>query len=424
MEFPSPPAAGAPPPAVPPHRLHLFEATGVEIEYMLVRADNLDVAPLAPEFLAAASGGSRGVSDAVWGGATWSNELAAHVVELKTTGPATDLGEALPVLQGAVGRAAGLLGPLGALLLPTGAHPWMDPVRESRLWDGEYREVYALYDRVFGCASHGWANLQSTHLNFPFAGDDEFARLHAAARLVLPLIPALAASTPFLEGRRQPQLDARLEKYRHNQRRFPAITGAVIPEPVYSEAEYQDTIYAPIRAAVAAHDPDGLLEVEFLNSRGAIARFDRGAVELRVIDTQECPLADLAVAALVRGVLIALVSERWSGLADQMAAPTAELVGVFDTTVRDAAGAAIGEAGFLRHFGATAPARAGEVWRDVLEAVGSELPAPLAPAAERVVTRGPLGARILAACVPEGSLVTTYQRLASCLQQGVLFETC
>jgi hypothetical protein len=328
------------------------------------------------------------------------------------------------VLEGAVGRAARLLDPLCAALLPTGAHPWMDPARESVLWDGEGREVYAAYDRVFGCRGHGWTNLQSTHLNFPFAGDGEFARLHAAVRLLLPLLPALAASTPFLEGRRQPHLDARLETYRHNQSRFPAIAGAVIPEPVYSEAEYEEKIYAPIRAAVAPHDPDGLLEVEFLNSRGAIARFDRGAVEVRVIDAQECPLADLAVASLVRAVLVELVSERWSSLAEQMAVPTAELVGVFDLTVRDAAGARVGQPGFLQHFGVTAPAGAGEVWRALLETVGADLPVSLAPAAERIVALGPLASRLVAACGPGSrpDLAPTYRRLAQCLNHGRVFE--
>jgi hypothetical protein len=31
------------------------------------------------------------------------------------------------------------------------------------------------------------------------------------------------------------------------------------------------------------------MDHHFANSRGAIARFDRGAIEIRVIDIQECP---------------------------------------------------------------------------------------------------------------------------------------
>ena len=76
------------------------------------------------------------------------------------------------------------------------------------------RVIYQTYDRIFGCKAHGWANLQSMHLNLPFADDAEFARLHAAIRLVLPIIPALAASSPIADGRPTGFMDIRMEAYR------------------------------------------------------------------------------------------------------------------------------------------------------------------------------------------------------------------
>ena len=48
---------------------------------------------------------------------------------------------------------------------------------------------------------------------------------------------------------------------------------------------------------------------EWLNARGAIARFGRGTIEIRVLDVQECPQADLAICAAVVEVLQALVAE-------------------------------------------------------------------------------------------------------------------
>jgi gamma-glutamyl:cysteine ligase YbdK (ATP-grasp superfamily) len=96
----------------------------------------------------------------------------------------------------AIGRQ---LEPLGARLMPTAMHPWMNPAAETRLWPHDQAEIYQAYDRVFGCSQHGQANLQSMHLNLPFANDAEFARLHAAVRLVLPILPALAASSPIVE---------------------------------------------------------------------------------------------------------------------------------------------------------------------------------------------------------------------------------
>ena len=45
-------------------------------------------------------------------------------------------------------------------------------------------------------------NIQAVHLTLPFRGASEFGRLMAACRVVLPLLPALAASSPFVEGER------------------------------------------------------------------------------------------------------------------------------------------------------------------------------------------------------------------------------
>src|SRR5205823_857916 len=137
----------------------------------------------------------------------------------------------------------------------------------------------------------------SMHINLPFADDDEFARLHAAIRLVLPLIPALAASSPIVEGHATGLMDYRLEVYRNSQQCIPSITGYVIPETIGSYRSYQEQVLQPIYQDIAPHDPRGVLRHEWLNSRGAIARFDRHAIEIRVADAQECPLADVAIAA-------------------------------------------------------------------------------------------------------------------------------
>ena len=56
--------------------------------------------------------------------------------------------------------------------MPGGAHPWMDPARETRLWPHEDNEIYEAFDRIFGCTGHGWSNLQCVHLNLPFDDDE------------------------------------------------------------------------------------------------------------------------------------------------------------------------------------------------------------------------------------------------------------
>jgi gamma-glutamyl:cysteine ligase YbdK (ATP-grasp superfamily) len=147
------------------------------------------------------------VSDVEYPDISWSNELVSHVVELKTSGPTSRLSGTAGAFQDHVRRINALLAPHGARLLPTGAHPFMDPATETVLWPHEYGPVYAAFDRVFGCRGHGWSNLQSMHVNLPFCGDGEFGRLHAAIRLLLPVMPALAASTPVLDGRITGYLD-------------------------------------------------------------------------------------------------------------------------------------------------------------------------------------------------------------------------
>jgi len=156
---------------------HLFEAFGVELEYMIVDADTLAVLPITDQVLHAVAG--EIVSDIEHGNITWSNELALHVIELKTTDPAAKVGPLPAWFQEQIGRINTALEPFGGRLMPTAMHPWMDPDRELRLWPHDNSPIYAAFDRIFNCSGHGWANLQSVHLNLPFADDDEFGRLHA-----------------------------------------------------------------------------------------------------------------------------------------------------------------------------------------------------------------------------------------------------
>ncbi|MFW5947360.1 MAG: glutamate-cysteine ligase family protein, partial [Gemmatimonadota bacterium] len=208
-------------------RLRLFDAYGVELEYMIVDAASLAARPLADRLLVDDDGIVR--PEVEHGPISWSNELVSHVLELKTTTPAPSLDGLETGFAGSVREANARLAPLGCVLLGTGAHPFFDPHAETVIWPGEYTEVYRTYDRIFGVRGHGWSNLQSVHLNLPFGDDVEFGRLHAAIRLVLPIIPALAASTPYLDGRRTDYLDSRLHVYRHNQDRVPELVGQVVP---------------------------------------------------------------------------------------------------------------------------------------------------------------------------------------------------
>ena len=397
----------------------MFEKYGIELEYMIVDGVGR-VLPVADEVLRAVAGEYTGEVER--GRACWSNELVLHVLEMKTNGPAPELPGLGQMFGEQVRAANALLKPLGGRLMPTGMHPTMDPHRETRLWPHEYNEVYATFDRIFGCSGHGWSNLQSMHINLPFADAAEFGRLHAAIRLVLPILPALAASSPIVEGRLTGLLDSRLDVYRVNCRKIPSLTGRVIPEPVFTPEDYEREILQRLYRDVTPYDPEGTLQDEWVNARGAIARFCRNAIEIRLIDVQECPQADLAVAAAVTGVLRALVAERWSSLREQQAWGVDPLERILLNAIREGEAAVIDDAAYLRTLGHPEPrCSAGELWGHLVESV---LPASdprgveWRPALDMIARQGTLARRIVSAVGPTPSrprIADVYSELAECL---------
>jgi len=407
-------------------KLHLFEGFGIELEYMIVDRETLDVKPIADQLLTQAAGVLS--SDFDDGPIGWSNELALHVIELKTNGPVGSLLDVAERFRRSLNRLAQIAEPFNARLMPTAMHPWMNPTDELKLWPHDYNPIYEAYNRIFDCRGHGWANLQSMHINLPFSGDEEFGRLHAAIRLVLPILPALAASSPFACGRDTGFLDYRMEVYRHNSAKIPSITGLVIPEPVFTQSDYEREIFDVSYRAIAPYDPDGVLQEPFLNSRGAIARFDRGAIEIRVIDIQECPEVDLAIAELVTKLVQMLVGEAFLSYHRQQRMATQPLFDILLGTIRGADRTEIRDRRYLEAMGiSSSQATAREVWASLLaRVIDYPFDEPLSTATvsiiETIVERGPLARRITRAVGHDiGRLPTIYGRLCDCLQQGKMF---
>ncbi len=405
--------------------LGLFEAYGVELEYMIVDANTLDVRPIADRLIEAEHGAIE--NEIERGAFAWSNELARHVVEIKTNGPAPELAGLARGFSGETARIDALLAPHGARLLPTAMHPWMDPAREFELWPHGDGEIYATFDRIFDCRGHGWANLQSAHLNLPFADDDQFGRLHAAARALLPLLPALAAASPFVEGRHLGLLDTRLDVYRRNAGRVPSLTGAVVPEAVFTRADYR-ALLASLYADLAPLDADGTLQHEWVNARGCIARFDRMALEIRVLDVQECPRADLAIAWAVSRTLRALCEPDRAHQARLRALSTAGLADLLERTTAQAERAVVDDADYLRALGLDGTVRsAQEVWQALALrhlASGGERDEH-GPALEVLLEQGCLARRIVSRVGEKPTreaLTALYRELADCLREGRLLR--
>ena len=401
----------------------LFEVFGIELEYMLVNKSSLKVAPIVDKLMIHKTG--EVTSDVDNGVIEWSNELVAHVVEVKTNGPTNDLENLDLHFAENIVEINERLESLGAVLWPTASHPLMVPEKEMKLWEHSYSKIYALYNRIFDCRGHGWSNVQSMHLNLPFFDDAEFEKLHAAVRILLPIIPALSASSPIFEGKKTGFLDSRMKVYKTNQKEIPEMTGKVIPEQAFSKEDYYQKIFEPINKAIKPHDTENILDHHFLNSRGAIARFDRNAIEIRVIDLQECPKADIAIALLIIEALKLLVSEELVSLEDQKSWGEEDLFQIFNDVIKDAENASVKNLNYLNLFDLAKVSTAGEIWEKLYNRVEERISEKHRLTLQFLLKNGSLSTRILHAIgnnFSEENINRIYADLGDCLMENRLFK--
>lgn len=400
----------------------LFSVLGIEIEYMLVDRDTLCVQPKSDLILHTLANSL--VNEIALGDIALSNELVMHVLEFKNHGPKAPHEPVVQQFQQTILQLQPLLEQHNLQLLPTGAHPWMNPLLETERWPHGDKRIYQQYDAIFNCQGHGWANLQSMHVNLPFATDEEFCLLHNAIRLLLPLLPALAASTPFLDGQPTGFQDSRLLYYGSNQRRIPEISGDIIPEFIESQQAYEATILQPMYQAIRPWDPEGLLQYEWLNSRGAIAKFDSKAIEIRILDSQECVQADLAIAHAIYAILKWWHTRSYVYLDERC--DTKKLKWVYDHSIKDGLSIRIEDSELLTQWQLPKRGRTlRDIWSFLLEQASSDLDKSSQLVLEHILTHGNLSERILRACgndFSRSTLTNTYRQLGACLLNNELLN--
>ena len=404
-------------------KYHLFEVFGIELEYMLVDSKTGKIQASVDELMKLKTG--KIVSEVDNDDIEWSNELAAHVVELKTNGPTSDLNSLDQKFHKNITEINDLLKNKNLQLWPTASHPLMNSEKEMKLWQHSYSEVYALYNRIFDCRGHGWSNMQSMHINLPFYDDSEFEKLHAAIRILLPILPGLSASSPILDGKFTGIKDSRMKFYISNQKQIPEITGKVIPEQVFSYEEYKAKIFDPINVAISPYDEDHILEHHFLNSRGAIARFDRNAIEIRVLDLQECPLSDVAIVSFIVEILKDLVGENYSTLEDQKHWHEDSLFEILNQSIENAENAVIQNKAYLNLFGIDAESMSiKNIFNQLFKKVFSKLSSEHASTIALILEHGSLSTRILKAIqndFSERNILKVYQNIGVALSENKLF---
>jgi gamma-glutamyl:cysteine ligase YbdK (ATP-grasp superfamily) len=241
---------------------------------------------------------------------TFGKELQLHVMELKANEPFKTPLLFEEAMQKGVMALSSFLEKYNGYLLGTGMHPLLK-LNETAIWSHRHRKIYEEYAKVFNLKQHGWLNIQSFHLNLPYSNEDEGIELHNCLAGLCAYLPAISASSPIYEGNSGPYVDNRLWFYKANQAEVPSIVGDVVPEYVASFNRYkEDVIGKYSRDLAQAGVGKSLLFKEWVNSRGVIFRFDRRALEVRVLDEQECIKSDVALSCFIRATLRGLVANQ------------------------------------------------------------------------------------------------------------------
>ena len=236
--------------------------------------------------------------------------MQMHVMEVKANRPFKSPIEFEETMQNAVSTLNQIVHKHGCMLLGTGMHPLLK-LKDTAIWPHHHRKIYQEYGKIFNLNQHGWLNMQSFHLNLPYQKEADGVQIHNLLANLSAYLPALAASSPIYEGKVGPDIDNRLQFYKANQKQIPSVAGEVIPEYVDSFSQYKrDVIGRYSQDLARAGASKTLLFREWVNSRGVIFRFDRRALEVRVMDEQECVKSDVALSCFIRAALRGLIAKK------------------------------------------------------------------------------------------------------------------
>lgn len=258
---------------------------GIEEEYAICDPITLDLVPAYERVDAAAH--VAGLDDAVAG------ELLASEVEFRT-GRNESWQQAHDELVNVRVRVGELMQGLGLAVGTSGTHPWAD-YREQQKIDEPY------YDRLverLGYVAHR-NNTFGLHVHVGVRGADRAMAVANALRDAQPLLLALSASSPFLDGRDAGLCSSRSLTF---SRTFPRAN--IMP---------------------AFHSFDAYLDhVRWLAAVGSIETYGQmwwgvrphalhGTVELRMFDGQPDVRDTLALAALAIGTIADLCARHDAG---------------------------------------------------------------------------------------------------------------
>ncbi len=263
------------------------EATvGIEEEFAILDPATLDLAPRYEE-LHAAGRDDRVLREAIAG------ELISSEIEI-VSGRGSDLADALGRQRDARHALFRLADAHGAKLGATGTHPWADYREQPNIDTEHYRRVVEGLQYV---ARRN--NTFSLHVHVGIRGADRAVRVCDRLRDVLPLLLAVSASSPYLDGRDAGLHSARTQSFTKS---FPRCG---IPDAYGSWRAYADYI-AFLRETQSI--------VEYTQVWWSVRpHLSFGTVEVRICDVQTTAEESDALCALITACILQAAHDVDSG---------------------------------------------------------------------------------------------------------------
>jgi glutamate---cysteine ligase / carboxylate-amine ligase len=246
---------------------------GLEEEFAILDPTTLDLVPRFEELYEVARESDRLLYESITG------ELICSEIEI-VSGPALNMADALERQRERRRRLFALAEGQGALLGATGTHPWAD-YREQKIIDTEhYRRVEQ------GLKYVAWRNNTfSVHVHVGMHDIGRAVRVCDRMRPVLPLLLAISANSPYLDGRDSGLHSARTQSFTRN---FPRCG---IPEVFGGWPAYRRYLEFLLRTHSI---------VEFTQVWWSVRpHLDFGTVEVRICDAQATAAESEALASLI-----------------------------------------------------------------------------------------------------------------------------
>lgn len=237
---------------------------GIEEEFALLDPSTLALVGRYEELRDAAEASDPLLADSMAG------ELIASEIEIRS-GRGDDFHDAIARQRDRRRRLFALAADRGVALSATGTHPWAD-YREQRIIDTEH---YRRLDQELGYAA--WRNNTfSLHVHVGVRGAERVVRVCDRLRPVLPLLLAISANSPYLDGRDSRLHSARTESF---TRVFPRCG---IPDAFGDWGEFAGYLdflvrtrsiveYTQLWWSIRPHTSFGTVEIRICDAQGTAA---------------------------------------------------------------------------------------------------------------------------------------------------------